>query len=1097
MAQRSARGRIALEKKISSQTGGAPSQQQHQQQNTLQPGGVGGIPPTQAQLLHQQQQYHHSGPITTNLPSGGGPIHFGGALHNISASTTFNPSTGLITPSASSIATGSSGYSSTHLSHPGSTGGGAGGGRHGFAFISKNAGTGRKSALRAILEGHSDKIRGRLGDAIRNRGSANNNNAGGSGGSNSNTSGSGYNLGGSGSKKLGDMRENKLLSVKRWEFNGKAGVAGWDKIQRDPELWLADGDTLVYLSPQGHPAHQFSQPSFRIRSSVLKETNSPFWATMLIERKNTYPSPPRTQPPPRQAPAPLNLENLNLSNSGTLNNINRPPTPSTPTSPVSLSRMDSIERVSSIPEQLQHHGSNTYLATEGVKYEIYLPAPLGLSKEQVLKYHLTTRNVFAVLFGASLVGVTLGETLLDLVDRLESYIPPSESRLQHRESSATLDGNNRKRKNIAVDTAGVKGNVGRVLEYLLNREFDDFRNCPEVAAGILCFAEKFQLSELWREAFCHCVGMLNQMEGGKEYMEISPITKALIDRASLEIQVRIGQADERLAAFQFDDIWPVSSFSWSPSRVAFDRFQKFLVKHYQSRFGAWPPPLQKNSESVSGWGGAFGLGSGGSTAGAGFTRQIYIQLQRDFAALYDYLVDRDVSWSYPLGEPQNTYSPVGPGMSTSTLGSMAGQGMNSSRNKPKLVSPNKRHFRADEDNLPMTDILLSFDNANGFPHIPHPYPLVPELRNFHRQGTAGGQGNPAPTPQKHGFLQKRNSYLSSNNASPSPAAMAAADKAAALALTDSTNIHSLLSSKASNELVDAFAKHEKEKSNGEFTPSEGRKGRWLLIYGVLQTLATVSGDAQGLRYTDGVEYFLNTKLKGTPPWVSAGAPVEDGPGGIDDHHTRSHCWSIVRSWENPQNANPWTSEFRSLTPVSSILSGQSTISGKSVHSSSAPPRTSGENYNNSSSAGPTSRSIGVGAGDATDTDTGYQSNSRTHGGRKRKAIPVVMRTASTETSDPQKLLRAGRKGRRGGHNMSGDEGDDEADEEDEDIVMGDHHHDREIPILEQEVELDAVDTSTAIRASSGKGKERGEFIMADGHSMPQNRFEVWGMQEQR
>lgn len=649
-------------------------------------------------------------------------------------------------------------------------------------------------------------------------------------------------------------------------------------------------------------------------------------------------------------------------------------------------------------------------------------------REQTHKYHLTTRNVFAVLFGRALVGVTLGEALVDLVRRLDVYIPPTVQGNSPLVESSTMA---KKRKNRLLDTEGKGGNVGRVLEYFLNREFDDLRNCPEVAAGVLVFAEKFQLCELWREAFCHCVGMLNLMEGGKGYHEITPITKALVDRASLEIQVRTGFADSRLASFQYDDMWPTSSLNFSPSKIAFERFQKFLIKHYQARFGAWPPPPQRDSSTGSTW--SFGLGSGGGGTVGAFSRQIYIQLQKDFAALYDYLVDKDVSWEYPLTGNSSPSSSVGAGASTSTLGTISGG--TDLKNKPKLVSPSKRHFRADDDNLPVTDILIVFDRRHDFPHIPHPYPLVPEMKsgNVFRHSTSGLAGiqNAVHHHSKPGFLGKR-SIGPNSNTLPSTA-MAAMDKAAALALSESTNIQSLLSRTASNELVDAFAKHEKERGNGEFTPAEGRKGRWILIYGVLQTLATVAGDAPGLKYTEGVEYFLSSKLKGTPPWVSGNTPIDEGQGNIDDHHTRSHCWTVMSTWDIRRNSYV-TSDSQPqvrLTPK---------VSSTSVNSAS----TKGTIYGNNPA---TLRSIGVGVGDTTDTEAGCHGHTRVLGGRKRKAIQKITQNEAANINKSPARNRLG-------ESLSGDEGDDEADEDEEDVVMGDV---RDVPPLERDIEgeLDA------------------------------------------
>lgn len=758
----------------------------------------------------------------------------------------------------------------------------------------------------------------------------------------------------------------------------------------------------MYLCPQGHPSPQYSTPSFRIKSSVLLDTESPYFRAILTENKNTLAATVshRTLPPPLTPP-------------------------SLPSSPMSMTfeSLEQLDRKSSLTggNIVSPTISNTSsMSAEGIKYILYFPAPVG-NKEQTHKYHITTRNVFALLFGKALVGVTLGETLVDLVNRLDAYIPPTMQPNFLLPESSTMA---KKRKNRALDIEGTGGNVGRVLEYLLNREFDDLRNCPDVAAGILVFAEKFQLSELWREAFCHCVGMLNLMEGGKGYLEITPITKALIDRASLEIQVRTGFADSRLASFQYDDMWPTNSLGLSPSKIAFDRFQKFLIKHYQSRFGAWPPPPQ-NSGAGGGWG--FGLGSGGGTGA--FSRQIYIQLQKDFAALYDYLVDKDVSWEYPLTGNSSPSSSAA--ASTSTLGAISGG--TDSKNKPKMVSPSKKHFRADDDNLPVTDILIVFDRGHVFPHIPHPYPLVPEMKggNLFRHSTSGitGMQNAVHHHSKNVFLGKRN--MGSNSNTPSSTAM---DKAAALALSEATNIHSLLSRTASNELVDAFARHEKERSNGEFTPAEGRKGRWILIYGVLQTLATVAGDAPGLKYTDGVEYSLSSKLKGTPPWVSGGIPVDEGPGGIDDHHTRSHCWTVVGTWDTRRNSYV-TSDSQPQMKLTPKVSSTSMKSASIKDTYASTPTTL--------------RSIGVGVGDTTDTEAGYHGHGRALGNRKRKAIPRMTQNETTNINKSPVRHRSG-------ESLSGDEGDDEADEDDEDVLMGGAG---DAPPLERdiaEVELEAT-----------------------------------------
>ena len=49
------------------------------------------------------------------------------------------------------------------------------------------------------------------------------------------------------------------------------------KLRQDPELWDANGDTLVYFS-QG-----YQDPSFRLRSSILRETRSAVLSDLLSQ----------------------------------------------------------------------------------------------------------------------------------------------------------------------------------------------------------------------------------------------------------------------------------------------------------------------------------------------------------------------------------------------------------------------------------------------------------------------------------------------------------------------------------------------------------------------------------------------------------------------------------------------------------------------------------------------------------------------------------------------------------------------------------------------------------------------------------------------
>ena len=72
------------------------------------------------------------------------------------------------------------------------------------------------------------------------------------------------------------------------------------------------------------------------------------------------------------------------------------------------------------------------------------------------------------------------------------------------------------------------------------------------------------------------------------------------------------------------------------------------------------------------------------------------------------------------------------------------------------------------------------------------------------------------------------------------------------------------------------------------SPREARLGRWVLLYGILQLLSTLSVDVQDLRHTEGVHYFLNTDLKRMPEWVSNNR-VEH----LEAMQQRSWCWQCT------------------------------------------------------------------------------------------------------------------------------------------------------------------------------------------------------------
>lgn len=586
--------------------------------------------------------------------------------------------------------------------------------------------------------------------------------------------------------------------LRRWVGDGRPSQL-WNRLRKDPELWDPRGDTYVYFG-LGTPQSPRPAPSFRVSSHAIEATESMFLISLLhegcVEDVNSFRLPPSPESSPRMRTI-------------------RP------------ARQGSQQHTPPMSE------AGTYDGNDGqILYEIYFPAPLGRPKIDTLRHQVTTRNVFALLYQASLVGLNIHQALTDLHERLESWFPQE------------------------MDIAGM------LMDYVASKGFDDVRNNPSQAAGMLAWSEgaAIRWEEGWKEAFVHCVGMYDRLDTTIEFKRITPITRALLERASLEVQVRIQNAENRFLDFDFRDMWIPNVPQNSTARVAFDRFQVFLLQYYRNTYESWPPVPPYGQEQ---W----------------LTRNLTQKLQADFSAMYDYFVDRDIVWD----------------------GSSDRNGR-----KWNLGRPGDKSFESDTKDCPFNDIITAFDNANQWPHIPHPYPLTPDPTLKRADSVENLQRMKRPTKPQDKMAERK----------------------AALAYSESTNIYLLGSDYAGNDLVDAFVKFEKSDRAGDNDPHAARRGRWILVYGVLQTLASVAVDTPHMRYGDGVSYHLNPRLRGTPPWKGANHNVEEAS------HIGSHTWLVRATWNQPENPPTLTGRRVPRSIRSSEQSYASSDAGSSIRSPS-------------------------------------------------------------------------------------------------------------------------------------------------------------------
>lgn len=180
--------------------------------------------------------------------------------------------------------------------------------------------------------------------------------------------------------------------------------------------------------------------------------------------------------------------------------------------------------------------------------------------------------------------------------------------------------------------------------------------------------------------FVHSVGMYDELSRLPESADISLPTTAHLDRAHLDIQARIHEAEDRLSTFYFDDAH-FSQEDMSPTvRAASVRFRKFLKQYYEKKYQTWP--IRRAQPSL--W----------------LDRIIVGGLQEDFNALYEYNVDRNVEWN---GDDESE----------------------DRKNRTLLKSINALNFGLDGEDVRMLGVMRNLDCRLNASHIPHPYPLLP------------------------------------------------------------------------------------------------------------------------------------------------------------------------------------------------------------------------------------------------------------------------------------------------------------------------------------------------------------------------------------
>jgi hypothetical protein len=379
---------------------------------------------------------------------------------------------------------------------------------------------------------------------------------------------------------------------------------------------------------------------------------------------------------------------------------------------------------------------------------LFVPAPADLTREQAYIYHVTTRNYFALLTNQALVGEKLGLALVDLWRRTKEW--------QSNDNATSI-----------------------LLSYCEQQGYLSLAENVPHATAILTFAEQAQIQELWTNAFVHCVGMHERLDLSGDYLELSNSTRALITRASLEMDLHMSRATRAIGCFLEEELGADRLGLTKPARNHLDRFRGFLHSFYLEQLGYFPPDSTDP-----------------------YNKELWNNLHDDFESLYELLADKSSDQSI-----QNN---------TNATGGICC--------------------------LQNTQV---FDLRHGCTPLPHPSPLLP-----------------AVSPDKQSTDTQRS--LRSLRLGRSSSMVSDAKLPPRRALAEATN--SIPDGTSKRSIVVEYRRFERLRLEEKITVQEARKVRWLLVYGGLQILNSITRAPNGVRDIEAASYPLCVLTTGSPDW---------------------------------------------------------------------------------------------------------------------------------------------------------------------------------------------------------------------------------------
>lgn len=467
--------------------------------------------------------------------------------------------------------------------------------------------------------------------------------------------------------------------------------------------------------------------------------------------------------------------------------------------------------------------------------QVDLANPTARPTAEDVETLLTIRNVFAFLAGKSLVATPKQSSLFTIFLRIADVM--------QRYEFTNLDGST-----LGEEAAG---NFRKLVE---EYKLADVRASREKTIEAIVLGERIRCWTLYNEGFVHAVGKYDDICGLKssKFGLITDVTRKRLERAALDLSTRLRNIQTRLEDFDFPSIFSgvANSTSSSESKIihfkdwkmAYTSMRRHVINLYKQKYGAWPPKARSKKNDFE---------------ESGLNRLLMLEVYRDFADLYNVLVDRRTITPRSVDIP-------------SQVGS------------DNTDEPRARAMRR---------VLDEYDRSIPpvQPPVPFDIPRLPSLSDTRRRF-----GELDSKKQKKESLKKLEDDEINN------------------ALMQSYNRDSV----KSTPFLEAFMAFERRSARGKTMEeiADLRDGQWIFMYAVLQSLPLVVVDAPDVKCTKGVEYFLCEVPKGSAPWVqekqtlkqswygvAGGAglvslPAELVEHGVDGIYRRSHCWQMAEKW---------------------------------------------------------------------------------------------------------------------------------------------------------------------------------------------------------